>query len=350
MDLRPADYASKYDWSTLWYDACFDPTGTYVVINGPPLFNLAARLTEASSAFYRGHRPLAVHSQPLTNLHEFWLDLEGHPEGYLSLQGNGYTIPIAVEESGCSWFEGLRCIYTVSKDNDLLWIRDWLQIHVELHGTEAVLIYDNGSTMYSAQELLDTIGSIPGLKVAVVVKWPFCYGPGGNEKLPWDSTYCQPGALQHGRWRFLAGAKSVIQCDIDEVVVRQNSASVHELCEQATSGYLEFPGTWCFPSKLAAQDRLMRHADHTWRQPKKGGCSTKWAVVPDKIPAEAQWEVHSIVQFRGMRMAEVEYRHFRCISNSWKYQRDVRVDPQSPEPHVWDHDLGNELARVGLHL
>ena len=68
---------------------------------------------------------------------------------------------------------GLNVLFTKSKDNHLSWIYDWAKFHVKHHGVTGLLIYDNGSTSYSPEDVMDSVGSIDGLESVVVVRWPF---------------------------------------------------------------------------------------------------------------------------------------------------------------------------------
>ena len=51
----------------------------------------------------------------------------------------------------------------MNKNNDLAWIREWATFHQRLHGTDTVILYDNGSTAYAVDDVIETLRSVPGL-------------------------------------------------------------------------------------------------------------------------------------------------------------------------------------------
>ena len=50
-------------------------------------------------------------------------------------------------------FRGRRVVLAMSRDNELQWIKDWVLFVVRNHGADAVLLYDNASTKYGAEQL-----------------------------------------------------------------------------------------------------------------------------------------------------------------------------------------------------
>jgi hypothetical protein len=46
------------------------------------------------------------------------------------------------QESDSSLYARRRVLYTLSKDNELTWVVDWIRFHVRYHGANGVLIYD----------------------------------------------------------------------------------------------------------------------------------------------------------------------------------------------------------------
>ena len=139
---------------------------------------------------------------------------------------------------------------TLSKNNELSWIGDWVHFFARRHGCDAVLFYDNASTKYEISAIYKTISSIPGIEVVIVVNWPYMYGPQGSDrdagppKLPWDSAYSQPGVLEHARHRFLRLARAVVNADVDELVITTDKVSLFELICCSKTGYLKYPGYW----------------------------------------------------------------------------------------------------------
>lgn len=328
--LRQSTFNEQFDFDTLWYDQFISPDGSNVVLVGPPLFNLERAITTAGAGFFADGRVLERKYSEKDRCSEIWLTRSGDTGEEIVLKGRNFSVSLAPQQNHADWFAGKRVACTLSKDNDLQWIFDWAEYHATRHGLEAILIYDNASTRYSPDELLRTIASVQGISTAVVVVWPFLYGPQGSDggkSLLWDSDFCQHGALTHARWRFLSSAKCVLNCDIDELVVTPKGSTIFSLCENSATGYVPFGGKWCFVNSSPSQS--IRHRDHLWTTPSSKACARKWAITPAAAPYAAQWRVHDVRgNIRESVTAGVFYWHFRSVNNSWKWHRAPEFGPK----------------------
>ena len=79
----------------------------------------------------------------------------------------------------------------------------------------------------------------------------------------------------------------------------------------------------------------------------KVACPPKWTAVPSRIPERAQGAVHSILGYLPARRLNsgFGYRHFRELSDSWKYARGGRL-AFDPATHETDTVLQRELSLV----
>ncbi len=343
-ELVGPDYIANYEFHALWYDLFYDPSGTMVVASAPPLCNLSEALVQAGGEFRCGGEPQAFVTVPMNRCAEFWIDVENAREPTLTFSGKGISWEGVPGSNHCGWFAGRRALVTMSKNNDLEWIRDWLSLNVRAHGADAVLLYDNGSSAYSLESLLEVMAGVPGIDVAVVVDWPFKYGPQGP---PWDSDFCQYAALQHARWRFLSAARCVLNSDVDEWVVTPDGKPLFGFCEDSPGGVLAFYGRWCYVPERAAGGPLWRHRHHSHYRPSEDLCPPKWVAVPASIPEDAQWRVHFIAGGpEPVIVPGILYRHFRRVSNSWKYRRDQLLPADDPATALVDEELLAAFARV----
>lgn len=328
-EQRNAAYDSQFDWDTLFYDVF--RVGRHVVMQGPPLFNFLPLLQQ--SALLRGKfgwlLPAAEHVSR-NKRGEIWLKHDGDA---LMLDGPLGHFDIAVQPNLSALFAGKRVIHTLSKNNAPRWIKDWIRFYVANHGADAVLLYDNASTDYSAPDLQAELrAAFPDL-VIHVVSWPFAYGPQGGEagavngiESPWDSDFCQTGSLQHARLRFLLEARSVLNVDIDEMVLSDRGRSIFTATEDSAAGFIKFPGAWICtagPHEVSAAD--CRHGDFTYRDSREGEeCPPKWCIVPGLRHARTySWSVHNLFNAPHNKVlsGEFTYRHMKGISNNWKYNR-----------------------------
>src|SRR5262249_24401538 len=148
---------------------------------------------------------------------QIWIDVPANTTK-LALDTSIGRFDISPTPSMSPLFKDKRVLFTLSKNNKIEWIADWIRYNRDIHGANAVLIYDNASTIYSPTELMERLRPMPGMNETCVVSWPFKYGPLGLGLLHyWDSNFCQYGMLEHARWMFLQQARSALNSDIDEL-------------------------------------------------------------------------------------------------------------------------------------
>lgn len=350
--LRGPDFADRYDNDTLIYEAVRTGRGNEVMLFAPPLNNLEEGFERARLLAMPSRTRLRPRITRLDRHTRITVDI---PDGttHLALHAPFGETRIEIAAPRLDMFAGLRVMLTLSQNNRLPWIRDWICYHRDVHGLEAVLIYDNASTEYTAGELAAMLASIPGLKAACVVAWPFRYGPQGlGNGAGWDSDYCQLAALEHARWSFLREARSVLNADIDELVITPDGRSIFGQAETSFLGIRRYYGRWAYGiegiTPRPSSDSHLRHRDFTVaarpRMRRRLGilnmdaaaCFAKWVCVPAKCPDKAQWHPHTIRHMPAARLYtnKVHFLHFREISNSWKYARN---DRQTFDPALFEH-------------
>jgi hypothetical protein len=350
VEYRQPGFDDEFDATTVFYDVIALgpwPLGRLVLI-APPLRNF----TEAIMAGRINGRPvrtLLSRYFERDRCCDIWLSTTLNQPVHLKCElGSALLFPSRAEPRR---YAGRRVLYTLSKENNPLWVIDWARFHVANHGADAVLIYDNGSVRYTASGLLAMLrAALPGLTVDVV-SWPFPYGPGGfSSASGWDSDFCQAAAFQNARFRFLERAAGVLNCDVDELVVPVGGRSVFEAAATSTAGCVAFAGDWiastCQPSDPKSAPR---HGDFVHRETESPRCPIKWCVVPARIADDYDWSTHR-VRMPGFAEAitdEFSYAHLRAISNDWKYRRSppVALDPALHSVHG---PLQAALERAGL--
>lgn len=358
--LRNADYERQFDWNTLFYDVY--RVGDHVVLQGPPYFNLLAPLLRSSpfDRMWKGWFSRLRHIER-NKRGEIWLPWQ---ENELVLDGPIGLYRLNVQPDMADLFAGKRVLHTLSKDNAPRWIHDWIQFYRAEHGADAVLLYDNGSTAYAAAELEADLGRAFPDMVVRVIDWPFKYGPQGGLagavggiEAPWDSDFCQTGSLQHARHRFLRKAASVLNVDIDEMVLpgherAPSDRSIFAATEQSAGRFIKFPGQWISgASPHALLPETCRHADFLHRDlTETRVCPPKWCIVPAAHdPFRTSWSVHNLFGSPHNRFVDEQfgYRHMTAISTSWKEKRweTGMFDPSKFEE---DTALREAFARAKL--
>lgn len=334
------EFWSKFDRFTAFTDAF--QTGPDIHLVGPALENLRQHLEAAQwRVDGQGVTPTFVdrhlmHHSVITGV---------GPAARIQVKGKDIEVEQAVGIDGAELFEKRRVLLTVSKNNPLTWILDWVRFHRDVHGADAVLIVDNGSTHYTLHELLDAVASLKGLTACVIVSIDVPYGPGPNLAKNWDANFMQFTAIEHMRWRFLRKAAGVLQGDIDELVVPLRETTCFNAAQESPDGVLMYGGEYLPPVNVP-REGIARHKDQYSRDLTRPRSGAKYTVsVPHSIPEE-QWLVHSV---RGHSELSGKFRiaHLQAINTGWKHKFTHRdFDPQK---HEHDHDLIKAYERTSWH-
>jgi hypothetical protein len=361
--FRIDGFDEKYDFDTLFFDAFFDAAGCEVIAVGPPLLNLRPALARMRMTALPSGTPCRFRIKEMDRHAQVRIAVPLGTERLAMCSDIGDFV-VTLRANRCAIFHDRRVLFTLSKNNRLDWIQDWIRYNRDIHSADAVLIYDNASTQYAAAELAAAVAAVSGIAAAAVVSWPFKYGPQGlDAKRFWDSDYCQNGAWEHARHCFLGLAKSAMNADIDELVVSDSGASVFEAAERSPFGIMRYRGAW-MPgiadlTRTASDQAPIRHRDfeyvlhplRTWRWGVMPSvvdrCPPKWTVVPARCPDHAQWCAHNIKNWIAALPVtdRFVYRHFREINDNWKYDRSPRITFDSAR-HVRDAALARNYDKV----
>ena len=285
VEYRQPGFADEFDATTVFYDVIARgpwPLGRLVLV-GPPLRNFTQAIM-AGRINGRPIRTLLSRYFERDRCCDIWLSTTLTQPVYLQFGfGSALLFPSRAEPRR---YAGRRVLYTLSKDNNPVWVIDWARFHVANHAADAVLIYDNGSVRYTSSELLATLrAALPGLPVDVV-SWPFRYGPGGfSSASGWDSDFCQAAAFQDARFRFLERAAGVLNCDVDEFVVSTGGRSVFEAAATSTAGCVAFAGDWIAATRRPSDPKgSPRHGDFVHRETSRGDAQSSGASCPPGSP------------------------------------------------------------------
>ena len=365
VERRPGKFAEQFDALTVFYD-CFRVTPTQVMLIAPPLnrfgdilpsLNIGSLPDRMECSYQVEHKfTLGFASRRTDNLCRIRVEV---PEDTVSLlvQAKAGEAAMDIRPNGYPMFRDKRVLFTLSKNNDPKWICDWMRFHRDLQQADAVLLYDNGSTAYTTQALLENMRQVSGFSIVSIVEWPYKYGPQGIGRGTWDSAFCQDGAMEDARWRFLREAQGVLNCDVDELAV--SHGNLFDRAASSPSGCVRFSGRWANAPSKAASAQMPTHRESTYQlgprwqwkalRPKDINlCPTKWAVVPNRCPPNVHWTAHEIVGMRSEKMeaAQAHYRHFRQISTNWKKNRRD-VEPADELRYTQDLELQEAFAKVG---
>ena len=335
-------YLEKFDARTLFFD-CFRD-GSDIVCVAPKVRNLIKLL---ENGFLRQDGVQGPSEFELIKLDRVDLIRIKSSARIIGVQTDAGAVDVPVAETMAYLFEGRKSLFTLSKDNNIDWICDWANFYKFVHGVDAVLVYDNGSSSYSSNDIREALTDRVGLETVVVVDWPFKYGPlsapiNGRRKR-FDSNYCQLGMMEHAKRMFLSKSKMVINADIDELIVVRSEGRLEEYLENSTDGYLKFSGLWVHIDRDVG--RIPRHYDYAKVSQSSPSAMTKWVIDPRRIPDEHQWTTHEIARLPANDHKTVRLRHFRGINTKWK--TDMRsIASQSPQNLEFDTALLRDYAKA----
>ncbi|MEL6915458.1 MAG: hypothetical protein AAFP13_13240 [Pseudomonadota bacterium] len=333
-----AAYDARYDWSTIFYDCFFDEAACAIVLLGPPLLNLRP-LIEAAEFRVDGR---AVEIREIRDLSRCSIvALEAAEGRTVTVTHGDFGGQLVVGRSFVEDFAGLNGVQSISLDNRLEWISDWLTYHVKAHGLETVVLTDNGSTAYAPDALRRVLSSVPGLRKAAIMRARYPFGPTAENRSAYNSLFLQRSMAEMGRLRFFAKARALLNADIDELFHSFRGQSVFDATVASADGYVRADAEWVYVSKRPDRG-FARHADHSHVSVSgKPKANRKWCIAPLGPLKEKQWKTHFIHNRKDPVDPDFRMWHFRQISTSWKCERTA-----SGPDLVQNPDLMDAMRRV----
>ncbi|MGV8833666.1 MAG: hypothetical protein ACOH2N_16975 [Devosia sp.] len=330
---RSAKFNARYERSVLFYDVYWSADGRRIILQGPPPIDLGAYY--GAARYVCQPSGAEVRARPFHSELVYLVALDAPVDTtHIDIVMGGTTQRAEVGQNHSPFFADTNLLFTLSKDNDLDWIIDWARFHQVNQGVDAVLLFDNMSTRYSASDLEAALLSVDGLKRVGVVPVPFNYpleDPALPKRLFW-AHFLQPGIIVNMFRRYGMATKGILNCDIDELAVPLGSETVFESAARSRSGTVYFRGCWIEPVPDVARPGGYRHRDFT--QVVAGtdvsrGSTDKWALTPHR-----RWlqnlaihpYAHALVNrpmLTRRKPGTAFIAHFKAISNGWKYDRSV---------------------------
>lgn len=330
-------YMDKYDNTSIFYDIFESNNKIYLI--GPPLLNLSPIINSCYIIFDNGREEkVSINSKLLERGQLSWIDLKEIKYKPVSLRfdfsifsisykGNKNVI-VDIGKDVNDEFNDAKSLMTLQLNNKLEWIHDWAKYYNKVHDVDTIVIYDNNSTNYKLDDISNSLLSITNLKNIVVVPWNFKYGPQGKPwtgpNTPWDSDFCQIGALQHMRFRFSLKSKGFINADIDELIIPLKEVNIFDALENSEVGVIGVEGNTIegHLSNHMMKAEGVPHFYHFWeRKVHISGGTRKWAGSPSKWDDETvQTTAHWVRGISYKADSRFSIGHFRQINDGWKIQ------------------------------
>lgn len=355
---RPPDFHRRFEDRALWYDCFWHHDGARILLCGPPPMNLAPLLRRAEYLALPSRTPLrpAFHRSLSTMI----TALDGAPAGTsavaVALAGQQFELP--VQPSRAADLAGRRVLFTMSKDNELPWIAEWARWHAAFHGTDAIVLFDNGSTRYAPGDVEETLLAVPGIARVAVQSWPYSFGPvdPAVKKDPYWSRFLQIASMSVTLRRYGALAYGLLNSDIDELSATRSGASLYDLARASRGGLVVYRGTWIEPvaeAPPASQPLAHRHFLSRAADAKRAASrQRKWTLDPSRpwvqrLSVHPYWHwIEGRSLFAKSMPEDAHYWHFRGINTDWKEQRTAAA----PGDLQRDADLARAFAAAGMTL
>lgn len=325
---RPQSYLDAFESRALYYDCFWHHDGRRVLLVGPPPVNLdysvitfrAAGTTLTSRTYITG----SVCITELTGVPA------GTPEIAVSFSGADFILPI--QPNHCAELSGSRLIFTINRDNELGWIREWALWHARRHGADSIVLVDNGSTKYSLDELRTALAAVPGIRHVALHSWPYKFGPIDPAvfNFAYWSRFLQPSSMSMVLRRYGMLAHGLLDCDIDELAATVSGASAFDVAKQSPGGLVVCRGTWveALPERGSPPLPPHRAYRHVLADPKRAlSPQRKWALDPlrpwvQPLSVHPYWHwIEGRDRHAKSMPPDLSYFHFRGINTNWKGTR-----------------------------
>jgi hypothetical protein len=346
---RPTTFHERFEDRALVYDCFWHADGERILLVGPPPLNLGPLYRTARYEALPSRT--ALHASHHASLSTMITELRGAPEDSTAIRMHlgDLSFELPVGENHSPALAGRRVLFTMSKDNELGWIAEWARWHAKLHGTDAIILFDNGSSRYASTEIEQTLLAISGIEVAAVLKWPGRFGMTDHALAinPYWSHFLQISSMSVALRRFAAAAVGLLNCDVDELAATRSGRSIYDHLATARRGLVVFSGQW-----IEANGAGAAHAAYTQRlrDPKAARSNPrKWLLDPMRdwiadLRVHPYWHwVRGRPAFGKTMLDDVLYRHFKAINTRWKEARTAAPDPTLLEP---DAALVSDFARM----
>lgn len=339
------DQRDRYDTDTLIYGAVWNAQTHRLIVYAPRPLNLLPILQDArwlADGVALGKPKLRRFKRYAT------LDFAAQrPVARLGFEAGGWQSSCPVQQADHDPFAGCNVLYTMSQNNDLDWVCDWVMYHHRAHGANAVLISDNRSTAYTPEDLRARLVGLGVLKAVLVQSVPYRYGPSSQIcTRASDARYLQSATANFVREAWLRRARAVLSCDIDEIVASQSGRSIFDAVCASRLGVVTFPGYWRFCDPV--QDSPT-HSDHVYTRPDRlKPCPTKYAWRPDGWLGDWSLMTHSLESVpRRWASGAPNFWFLHCdgITTRWKAGRE-KADATLKQ--TFDENAKQALARGGL--
>lgn len=342
---RPDSFWEGFDEFGLFYDVFRDISDERVWLVGPSPANLKGELEAAIVVGDQSGVVAKLQFQKSRSACVAYVDLPEEDVG-LTMRIGSQTLRATIGRNLASDFAGMRVLCCINNNNDLNWIADWAKFYQKEHSANAVVVFDNNSSRYTKSELTAVLEGVEGLDQSIVVDWPFHFGT--MDKIAQDNgqngyvRFAQPVMYMSLYLRMASKARSILNVDIDELVLSNKGRSIFEATEKRWFGCTKFH-RYLVENVLAPGspgNNSVSFSDFVYRSRKQLGPQDKfkkWAMSPGRVKPRqlvAQPNTHWVDGVWNPYPVSREFKcyHFAGINTGW------RANTQKGELREWQHE------------
>lgn len=198
-------YDEAFDWDVLFVEAIrINPE--QVALVGPPLFNLKPLINFKGAT----HEHIDYH-KTCTTIVETKADS-------LVIENEAENIVIPVTEPS-EVFTGKKTMFTMMKNEPIIWIKDWVAYHYLEHGITGFAIFDNGSDAYTSEYVREELSKLPYDVTVEVIRWDLPYGP---RTVKWDSDFGRITMFEYFKIKYGWCCSCALNHDVDEFLLLED--------------------------------------------------------------------------------------------------------------------------------
>lgn len=339
---RERAFFDSFESRALFYDCFWDETGADILLVGPPPGSLFRAYRAAEyRALPSGTKVTATYYPSLSTM---TTRLSGIPYGTtrIVVEICSETHVLDVQQNLAGLFEDKAVLFTMSKNNPLAWIDAWARYHVNRHGINGVVLFDNGSTDYGLDDLADTLAGVEGLDVAAIFSWPYAYGAIDGAVIfnPYWTQFLQVSSMGLVLRRLGMKARAIANTDIDELIACPPETSILDILATTPSGLVSMEGQWIEATRLSGTAEADAHSAFGMRlsAPEERRCKARKWVLDPRRDWVRKLNVHPYMHWIENRplkgkwtSPDVYFWHFKGINTRWKVDRTIEAEAPSLE-------------------
>jgi len=229
-------------------------------------------------------------------------------------------------------FEDSRLLFTMNKDNPLSWIKEWATYYQTMHNANAILFFDNGSSIYELSEIEQTLASVKGIENICVIAINHKYGPHDKAVFFYRfwANFLQLSSFSIMFRRFGAKADAILNADIDEFVDPIENSNVFNEAKKSKDGLFLLNGIWVegITEPEVKQDLPLHDAyRHVRKDFRSKLNANKWSLDPSRDWLKnlnihpAVHKIRNAPKTISKTAPKGLFWHFKGINTNWKVNR-----------------------------